>query len=252
MNSLFVKPSCPKLCNPTSKQMNTKPHEYSDLWDFYLSLPPNPHNVLKEQLNCLNLGSQLFCCSFFIVQYFSCGYQHFIIWFIAYEVVKQVGLWVLGIPLYTSCKNVNKTVFSPIRCGNRAQSEPKVLLRILCGSGEKTTGAQLYDCTKQKNWLSSCAGLFTWVSATSCRWSWGRICFARAFCPACSALIKNSSFPPPVPSSAQWTRPLWAWKTTNAGEMSDVRTQPVGAGPRWKGCSTSPSNCSCCLLLLQL
>ena len=67
----------------------------------------------------------------------------------------------------------------------------------------------------QTNWIvihsrtndtSSHGTHIVWVSIISCRWSWGRICFARAFCPACSKLIKNIASLPPAPSSARWTR----------------------------------------------
>lgn len=96
------------------------------------------------------------------------------------------------------------------------QTECKVSRKYSLGSSVDLVRAQScpYAAT-QTNWIvihsrtndtSSHGTHIVWVSIISCRWSWGRICFARAFCPACSKLIKNIASLPPAPSSARWMR----------------------------------------------
>lgn len=140
---------------------------------------------------------------------------------------RQAWVVAYGTTLFflTFCKEANmhivfskiwnysfKMCFCPLRCANGAQGEPKVLPGFVYGSGENTK-MPLHSNTNLRSHktvrmtaVSSRRTHTVWVCIISCRWSWGRICFVRAFCPVSSALIKNTASLPPAPSSAPWTR----------------------------------------------
>lgn len=145
------------------------------------------------------------------------------IWFRAYELVKQVGVWVWGITINTRCSKCI-LILTCVLYMSDVETVCRVRRKYSLGSSVDLVRTQLCLNRHIILRLPIIKGMtgqlyLTWVCVTSGRWSWGRTCFVRVSCRASSVLIKNTSFPPHAASSAHRMR-AFSWKTTNAGKTT--------------------------------